>query len=74
MFFAACNQILESKKVLLLEGSSKKDYTLPEKYSNRVVALNQQTHTLMSSIGAWKHIESARFSPVKKMQVNFHKK
>ena len=65
----ANNRRLENKNILLLEGSKKFEYTLPEKYSNRVVALNQQTRTLLSSIGAWQHIEAARYCAVRKMQV-----
>lgn len=66
---AANNRKLENKKILLLEGSSEHKYTPNERYSNRVVALNQQTRTLLSSIGAWKHIEAVRYTPVRKMQV-----
>ncbi|XP_025993272.1 ubiquinone biosynthesis monooxygenase COQ6, mitochondrial [Solenopsis invicta] len=65
----ANNRRLASKKVLLLEGNAKQEYTPQEQYSNRVVALNQQTRTLLSSIGAWKHIEAVRCSPVRRMQV-----
>lgn len=66
---SANNRILDTKNILLLEGGKKHDYQVREKYSNRVVALNQQTRTLLSSIGAWKHIEAVRYTPVKKMQV-----
>ncbi|XP_011696914.1 PREDICTED: ubiquinone biosynthesis monooxygenase COQ6 isoform X1 [Wasmannia auropunctata] len=65
----ANNRRLAGKKILLLEGSPKQEYTPQEQYSNRVVALNQQTRTLLSSIGAWKHIEAVRCSPVRRMQV-----
>ncbi|KAK2583730.1 hypothetical protein KPH14_009648 [Odynerus spinipes] len=65
----ANNRHLESKRVLLLEGGNKHKYEPQEKYSNRVVALNQQTRTLLSSIGAWQHIEAIRCSCVKMMQV-----
>ncbi|CAB0038602.1 unnamed protein product [Trichogramma brassicae] len=65
----ANNRRLESKKILLLEASNKFSYTPQEKYSNRVVALNKNTRILLSSIGAWKHIESVRHTPVRKMQV-----
>ncbi|XP_032667953.1 ubiquinone biosynthesis monooxygenase COQ6, mitochondrial [Odontomachus brunneus] len=65
----ANNRRLEAKKVLLLEGSDKHEYTPQEQYSNRVVALNQQTRILLSSLGAWQHIEAVRYCPVKKMQV-----
>ncbi|EFN75738.1 ubiquinone biosynthesis monooxygenase COQ6, mitochondrial isoform X3 [Harpegnathos saltator] len=65
----ANNRRLEGKKVLLLEGSNKHEYTSQQQYSNRVVALNQQTRILLSSLGAWQHIEAVRYCPVKKMQV-----
>ncbi|XP_031825655.1 ubiquinone biosynthesis protein COQ6, mitochondrial [Nomia melanderi] len=65
----ANNRRLECRKVLLLEGSNKVTYQPQEQYSNRVVALNQQTRTLLSSIGAWQHIEAIRHCPVRKMQV-----
>lgn len=65
----ANNRRLESKRVLLLEGGKQLEYVPQEKYSNRVVALNYQTRTLLSSIGAWQHIEATRFCAVRKMQV-----
>ncbi|KYN27226.1 Putative ubiquinone biosynthesis monooxygenase COQ6 [Trachymyrmex cornetzi] len=65
----ANNRRLAGKKILLLEGNAKQEYIPQEQYSNRVVVLNQQTRTLLSSIGAWKHIEAVRYSPVRKMQV-----
>ncbi|XP_070167133.1 ubiquinone biosynthesis monooxygenase COQ6, mitochondrial [Polyergus mexicanus] len=63
------NRRLEGKTVLLLESSAKQEYTPQEQYSNRVVALNQQTRILLSSLGAWQHIEAVRYCPVQKMQV-----
>lgn len=65
--------MLESKKIVLLEGRKKSEYKQNENYSNRVVALNQQTRTLLSSIGAWKHIENNRYCSVRKMQVSLYK-
>ncbi|XP_033228541.1 ubiquinone biosynthesis monooxygenase COQ6, mitochondrial [Belonocnema kinseyi] len=65
----ANNKTLESKSVLLLEGGNKHKYEPSERYSNRVVALNQQSRTLLSSIGAWRHVEEVRYTPVRKMQV-----
>ncbi|KAG7204077.1 hypothetical protein KM043_001928 [Ampulex compressa] len=65
----ANNRRLENKRILLLEGGGKQKYVSQEKYSNRVVALNQQTRTLLSSIGAWQHIEAVRYAPIRKMQV-----
>lgn len=68
-FEIANNRKLECKKILLLESGKQLEYESQEKYSNRVVALNQQTRILLSSIGAWQHIEAARYCTVKKMQV-----
>ncbi|XP_012285283.1 ubiquinone biosynthesis monooxygenase COQ6, mitochondrial [Orussus abietinus] len=65
----ANNRQLESKRILLLEGGKPHSYVPREKYSNRVVALNQQTRLLLSSIGAWQHIEAVRYAPVRKMQI-----
>ncbi|XP_015439694.1 PREDICTED: ubiquinone biosynthesis monooxygenase COQ6, mitochondrial [Dufourea novaeangliae] len=65
----ANNRRLECRRILLLEGGKKVEYKPQEQYSNRVVALNQQTRTLLSSIGAWQHIEAIRYCPVRKMQV-----
>ncbi|XP_012265958.1 ubiquinone biosynthesis monooxygenase COQ6, mitochondrial [Athalia rosae] len=65
----ANNRVLEEKRVLLLESGNKQNYHVQNKYSNRVVALNRQTRTLLSSIGAWQHVEAVRYAPVKKMQV-----
>ncbi|XP_031774079.1 ubiquinone biosynthesis monooxygenase COQ6, mitochondrial isoform X2 [Apis florea] len=65
----ANNRKLECKKILLLESNKQHEYKSQEKYSNRVVALNKQTRCLLSSIGAWQHIEAIRYSTVRKMQV-----
>ncbi|XP_054010694.1 ubiquinone biosynthesis monooxygenase COQ6, mitochondrial [Hylaeus anthracinus] len=65
----ATNRRLENKSILLLEGGKQRVYKPQEQYSNRVVALNQQTRTLLSSIGAWQHIEAIRCCAVRKMQV-----
>lgn len=63
------NSKLSGKKVLLLEGSKQTHWQLPESYSNRVSALNAATFELLNDIDVWKHIASARFGPVKRMQV-----
>ncbi|OAD58343.1 Ubiquinone biosynthesis monooxygenase COQ6 [Eufriesea mexicana] len=65
----ANNRKLECKNILLLESGKQFEYRSQEKYSNRVVALNQQSRTLFSSIGAWQHIEAIRYGTVQKMQV-----
>ncbi|KAJ2953215.1 hypothetical protein O0L34_g792 [Tuta absoluta] len=63
------NPILSTLKVLLLEGSPSHSYELKPEYSNRVVALNQNTKALMKSLNVWQHVENARVQPVRHMQV-----
>ncbi|XP_037294244.1 ubiquinone biosynthesis monooxygenase COQ6, mitochondrial [Manduca sexta] len=65
----AKNPLLSSLKVLLLEGSPDKKFELKPEYSNRVVALSQNTKLLMSSINVWQHVENMRLQPVRHMQV-----
>jgi len=52
-----------------LEGSLQQSMDLKPQYSNRVSSLNSGTKSLLQSIGAWKHIASARYKTVKKLQV-----
>ncbi|CAG4986741.1 unnamed protein product [Colias eurytheme] len=61
--------ILSKLKVLLLEGSPNKKFVMKPEYSNRVVALNQSTKTLMSTLNVWEHVEEMRLQPVRHMQV-----
>ncbi|XP_063627907.1 ubiquinone biosynthesis monooxygenase COQ6, mitochondrial [Cydia splendana] len=63
------NSILSNLKVLLLEGSPSPRFNLNPEYSNRVVALSQNTKTLMTSLKAWRHVEDMRLQPVRHMQV-----
>ncbi|XP_026760529.2 ubiquinone biosynthesis monooxygenase COQ6, mitochondrial [Galleria mellonella] len=63
------NSLLSHLKVLLLEGSPQQKYEFKPEYSNRVVALNQNTKSLMNSLEIWQHIEKARVQPVRHMQV-----
>lgn len=67
--FLGKNQVLSSKKLLLLEGSKIKPRSISDKYSNRVVSINLGTHKLLNDIGAWSFIAKNRFSTVKRMQV-----
>lgn len=60
---------LSGKRILLLEGSVQQSMDLKPQYSNRVSSLNSGTKSLLQSIGAWKHIASARYKTVKKLQV-----
>lgn len=61
--------LLSNLKVLLLEGSPDKKFELKSEYSNRVVALNQNTKSLMKSLDVWQHVERMRLQPVRYMQV-----
>ncbi|CAH0728374.1 unnamed protein product, partial [Brenthis ino] len=61
--------LLSNLKVLLLEGSPDKKFELKSEYSNRVVALNQNTKSLMKSLDVWQHVEGMRLQPVQYMQV-----
>ncbi|XP_047536938.1 ubiquinone biosynthesis monooxygenase COQ6, mitochondrial [Vanessa atalanta] len=61
--------LLSNLKVLLLEGSPDKKFKLKPEYSNRVVALNQSTKSLMKSLEVWQHVEKMRLQPVRHMQV-----
>lgn len=63
------NSRLSGKRILLLESSKDFPYVLSEKYSNRVVSLNQGTKKLLNKIDAWKHINEARFATVKRLQL-----
>ncbi|CAG9813073.1 unnamed protein product [Phaedon cochleariae] len=63
------NGKLSDKRILLLEAGAQKLWSLPEKYSNRVVSLNPGTHKLLNDIGAWRSIENSRFATVKRLQV-----
>lgn len=63
------NSKLSNKKILLLEASKQKKWEHGEKYGNRVVSLNPGTQKLLYEIDVWKHIKSARFATVKRLQV-----
>ncbi|CAB3245959.1 unnamed protein product [Arctia plantaginis] len=65
----AKHKLLSNLKVLLLESSPSKKTEISQEYSNRVVALNQNTKSLMQSLNIWKHVEKIRLQPVRYMQV-----
>ncbi|CAH0594196.1 unnamed protein product [Chrysodeixis includens] len=65
----AKNSLLSNLRVLLLEASPESYYQPKPEYSNRVVALNQNTKSLMTSLNVWKHVENVRLQPVRYMQV-----
>lgn len=73
LWFTGKNPLLSKLKVLLLEGSPNKKFELTPHYSNRVVALNQNTKSLMNSINVWEHVEAMRLQPVRHMQVSSYK-
>ncbi|CAG4953624.1 unnamed protein product [Parnassius apollo] len=61
--------LLSNLKVLLLEGNPSSEFRYKPEYSNRVVALNQNTKSLMNSLKVWEHVEKMRLQPVRYMQV-----
>lgn len=63
------NTKLADRQILLLESSPTAQWTITDKFSNRVSALNQNTYNLLNNIGAWKHISAARSAPVHNMQI-----
>ncbi|XP_034833848.1 ubiquinone biosynthesis monooxygenase COQ6, mitochondrial isoform X1 [Maniola hyperantus] len=63
------NSLLSKMKILLLEGSADKKFVLTPDYSNRVVALNPNTKSLMESLDVWQNVEKMRLQPVRHMQV-----
>lgn len=67
--FLGKNSRLANKKILLLEAGKAANYANPDKYSNRVSAINPSTQQLMKEIGAWEQI--TRYAPVLKLQVIF---
>lgn len=67
--FLGKNEYLANKRILLLESSTKPKSSNMDSYSNRVCALNNVSKSLLSQVGAWDHIEKARFGLVRKMQV-----
>ncbi|XP_071491225.1 ubiquinone biosynthesis monooxygenase COQ6, mitochondrial-like [Diadema antillarum] len=62
---------LADHRILLLEqGKPPKMLSeLPEKYSNRVCALNHNSVKLLTDIGAWQHMVKVRVKPFRRMQV-----
>uniref|UniRef100_A0A8V0XLM5 Ubiquinone biosynthesis monooxygenase COQ6, mitochondrial n=1 Tax=Gallus gallus TaxID=9031 RepID=A0A8V0XLM5_CHICK len=57
------------KKIALLEAGPRKEYHLPESYSNRVSSISPGSATLLSSFGAWDHVCNLRCKPFRRMQV-----
>ncbi|KAK3092587.1 hypothetical protein FSP39_004671 [Pinctada imbricata] len=60
---------LADKRIVLLESAPKKEFTLPENYSNRTCTVSPSTVNLLNSFGAWDEILQMRCQPVKRMQV-----
>ncbi|XP_060074577.1 ubiquinone biosynthesis monooxygenase COQ6, mitochondrial-like [Ylistrum balloti] len=62
-------ELLKDKKIVLLEAASKKNYTVPDTFSNRTCAISPSSVDLLNSVGAWEEVENMRCHPVKRMQV-----
>jgi len=60
---------MQNKKIILLESSPPKKYTLPQVPSNRVAALSPATVSLLDRLGAWQIIKKLRAQPIKRMKV-----
>ncbi|KAJ8985966.1 hypothetical protein NQ317_010724, partial [Molorchus minor] len=63
------NTKLCNLRILLLEASKEKTWSLPIKYSNRVVSVNPGTYNLLNDVDAWEYISSRRYATVKRLQV-----
>ena len=63
------SEYLANKKILLIESSVQKKFTLGETHEIRTCALNPSAKSLLQSLGTWERIEAARLRAVKKMQV-----
>lgn len=65
--------VLADQKILLLDQAQKPTLltaeNLSSQYSNRVCALNPQSKSLLSDIGAWSSIAKLRCKPFHRMQV-----
>jgi len=57
------------KKIIMLEGSPKKNIELSKGYSNRVVALNSGSISMLKNLNAWQTIKQNRCNPVLRMRV-----
>merc|ERR1719193_3019385 len=60
---------MQNKKMVLLESSPLKKYSLPQVPSNRVAALSPATVSLLDRLGAWQIIKRMRAQPIKRMKV-----
>jgi len=60
---------MQNKKIILLESSPLKKYSLPQVPSNRVAALSPATVSLLDRLGAWQIIKRMRAQPIKRMKV-----
>jgi len=61
--------LFSDHKILLIEPSKPKQWSLSPTYSNRVSSINEATKRMMEDISAWEHIAKARFKPVINMKV-----
>ncbi|KAL3873135.1 hypothetical protein ACJMK2_036289 [Sinanodonta woodiana] len=62
-------ELLKHKRVILLEAAPKREFKLPETFSNRTCTLSLATIKLLNSFGAWEEIQKMRCHPVHRMQV-----
>lgn len=61
--------VTKKKKILLLESAPKRIIEVKPEYSNRVVALNPSSVSLLEKVGAWGTIARHRYNPVYRMKV-----
>ena len=63
------SKALRDKKILLLEGAPKREYSVPKEYSNRVNALNHSSKDLFEQIEIWPMIKEARIKSIQGMHI-----
>lgn len=59
----------KDKKIIMLEGSPKRNIELSQGYSNRVVALNPGSVNMLKNLDAWQTIQQNRYNQVLSMRV-----
>ncbi|THD20964.1 Coenzyme Q6 monooxygenase [Fasciola hepatica] len=66
---AASSNILQGKRILLLENMPKKSYQMRDTFEARVVALSCSSQLMLQKLNAWEFVQSKRAQPVKAMKV-----
>ncbi|VDM31968.1 unnamed protein product [Hydatigera taeniaeformis] len=61
--------MLRNKRILLIEGGSRKEYVRQSDHNIRVVAITPINRSLLEGVGAWSEIESARYQAIHQMKV-----